>query len=102
MAPDDSDPPEVPPEDAEVRHVFLFKCRECHRVAPEGRWVLHDNRTSVRATNIRAYPTPECPDCGSQDIDMDHGFKFLAEDDPEPAPWTAPHDHDGDPEPGPR
>lgn len=80
--------------DAPVQHIFLFRCRDCDRVAEEGRWVLHDNSPSVRATHIKAYPSPECPACGSRDIDMDHGVKYIADDDPEPTPYTEPHDHD--------
>lgn len=92
----DGPDPAAGPDDAPVRHIFLFRCNDCGRVAHEGRWVLHDNTPTVRATHIRAYPSPECPGCGSLDIDMDHGVRYIAADDPRPAPWTKAHDHDHD------
>lgn len=102
---DDGDADEAPDADPgaeagaapepSAKHLFLFRCRDCGRVAEEGRWVLHDNTPTVRATHIRAYPSPECPSCGSRDIDMDHGLKYVAADDPEPDPWTGFEDHQG-------
>lgn len=54
--------------------VFLFKCRGCGRVAPHQLWRPRSQKSGSAPEVMLQFPSPECPQCGSISIDVNHGY----------------------------
>jgi hypothetical protein len=61
--------------------VFLFKCQGCGRVAPHQFWRPRSSKKGSAPEVMMQYPSPECPQCSSIAIDVNHGYAEGAEGD---------------------
>jgi len=68
----------LPPRMVEV---FLFKCRDCGREAPHQFWRPRSNKSGSAPEALLHFPSPECPQCDSIRIDVNHGYAEGAEGD---------------------
>jgi hypothetical protein len=61
--------------------VFIFRCRQCGRVAPHQFWRPRTSKKGSAPEVMMQYPSPECPQCSSISIDVNHGYADGAEGD---------------------
>ena len=61
--------------------VFLFQCRGCGRVAPHQLWRPRAQKSGSAPEVMMQFPSPECPQCGSININVNHGYAEGAEGD---------------------
>lgn len=54
--------------------VFLFRCRGCGRVAPHQFWRPRSQKSGSAPEAILQFPSPECPQCSSINVDVNHGY----------------------------
>ena len=60
---------------------FIFKCRGCGRVAPHQFWRPRAQKSGSAPEAMLQFPSPECPQCNSINIDVNHGYADGAEGD---------------------
>lgn len=54
--------------------VFLYRCRQCGRIAPHQFWRPRAQKSGSAPEAMLQFPSPECPQCNSITIDVNHGY----------------------------
>lgn len=55
--------------------VYVFRCRQCGRVAPQNEWTKVEGTPGMGRGGMIAFPNPKCPQCGSKNVDMNYDYK---------------------------